>query len=140
FLDYLQIIALTVEKELFATGDKISEQIDRIFFFWRDYVVTGKIDREIASRFGNGTSYAYNSFGLSYAFFISCPNSFSVVWQAATAGGDTDSNASIAGSLCGALNGSSFIPSNLLLNLERREYIETLVERFFQICSPASIK
>ncbi|MDO8559162.1 MAG: ADP-ribosylglycohydrolase family protein [bacterium] len=135
FLGYLRSIALMAEKELPTTENKISEQFNRILSYWRDYIVRQKEDPEIASRFGGGTSYAYHSLGLSYALFAANPTSFSVVWQAACAGGDTDSNASIVGSLYGALNGASFIPKYLLSGLERCGYLEGVAKRFFQACN-----
>ncbi len=137
FLSYLREVALIAEKDLSAdeTGDKISWQIDRVLYYWRDYILPGRTDSKIALRFGGGTSYAYNSFGLSYALFVSNPSSFSVIWQTACAGGDTDSNASIVGSLYGALNGASLIPKHLLSGIERREYLEEVAKRFFQVCN-----
>lgn len=132
FLYGLHNIAYILESKLPTTGDKISEQIDKVIAHWQRYTDAGKIDSEISLRFGGGTSYAYNSLGLSYALFVSNPNSFHVVWQTALAGGDTDSNASIVGSLYGALKGASFIPKHLLTGLERREYIEEAAKNFFQ--------
>lgn len=139
FLRYLHDVALIVEEELSATGDKISNQINRVRVYWHDRMILGRY-LEVASLFGNGTSYAYNSFGLSYALFASNHNSFDAVWKTALAGGDTDSNASIVGSLYGALNGTSHIPEYLLAGLEKREYIEESVKKFFQICSGEGVK
>jgi ADP-ribosylglycohydrolase len=52
---------------------------------------------------------------------------------AASGGGDTDSIASIAGSLFGALHGASWIPERWLAPLEGRERIERAAEGLWQL-------
>lgn len=50
-------------------------------------------------------------------------------------GGDTDTNASIAGQIAGALIGQNNIPSHLLNNLKRLnkfEWIDNTIQRFIK--------
>ncbi|MGA9097749.1 MAG: ADP-ribosylglycohydrolase family protein [Methanotrichaceae archaeon] len=55
--------------------------------------------------------------------------------MAASSGGDTDSIASIAGSLFGALQGSSWIPERWLTCLENRNHIEKVAEELAHLSS-----
>ena len=55
--------------------------------------------------------------------------------MAASNGGDTDSIASIAGSLNGASQGSSWIPERWLTCLESREQIEKVAEELAHLSS-----
>lgn len=90
---------------------------------------------EIARLFNADTSkafYAVDSFGLSYFLFIRQPFSFKAVFNAVNAGGDTDTNAAVIGSLVGALNGSKIIPENILSGLEARDEIETQITKFIK--------
>jgi len=80
-----------------------------------------------------GTCYVYNSLPFSYMFFLRNPNSIDSLYQVVSAGGDTDSNASMVGALLGALNGKDIFPSHLaekpIFN-KLNNVAERLAERF----------
>ena len=120
--------------------DKISDQIEKIMAYGMRGELGTASPETIASWFGGGTSYAYNSFGLSYALFARSeyiadnPNPFNAVFDAVNAGGDTDYNASIVGSLVGALHGMSVIPHELVMGVEKTEMIRERTEKFFEVC------
>jgi ADP-ribosylglycohydrolase len=62
------------------------------------------------------------------------PDPFNAVLDAVNAGGDTDTNASIVGSLVGALHGIKVIPAELLLELEDKQEIQARIEKFYKVC------
>ncbi len=105
-----------------------------------------KTPGDIACLLGGGTSYAPCSFGLSYAIFaktVLCnpdnPNPFDAVFEAVNAGGDTDTNASIVGSLVGALYGTKAIPQDFIDALPDKEEIRKRTEKFFEVCMARKI-
>ncbi len=140
FLYFLYKVAVEVEEQLPSWEDRISDQISRII----QYGVNGRLGtaelETIAAWFGGGTSYAHNSFGLSYAIFTrGCLNydiqdSFNAVFDAVNAGGDTDSNAAIVGSLVGALHGMRVIPKDLVRDVEESSEILKLTTKFYYLC------
>ena len=140
FLYFFKELALGLEGELPPWDDKISDQIEKIMTYGMRGELGTASSETIASWFGGGTSYAYNSFGLSYALFArsECirdnPDPFNAVFDAVNAGGDTDSNASIVGSLVGALHGMSVIPQELIMGVEKAEMIRERTEKFFKVC------
>lgn len=144
FLDFFKELALGLEDELPPCDDKISDQIVEIMRRGTNGDLGTASAQEIASWFGGGTSYACNSFGLSYALFARSVYTndlvhlapFSAVFEAVEAGGDTDSNASIVGSLVGALHGVKIIPADLIAGVEKSEMIRELTEKFFEACNP----
>lgn len=86
--------------------------------------------KKIIETFGGGTGYCYNSLPFTYMFFLKNYKSFNVVIDVINAGGDTDTNASMAGALLGALHGSKIFPPDLLAKINDNvhltiEYIAT---------------
>lgn len=143
FLNFLKNLAEILESKLPPWNDKISSQIENI----TNYIYYGSSGRlgeqtleRIASLFGGGTSYAYNSFGISYAIFARNalnPDNlepFNAVFDAVNAGGDTDTNASIVGSLVGAFHGMKAIPEKLVSELEDKDGIRKQTEEFYKVC------
>lgn len=63
---------------------------------------------QIAELFGDGSCYVYTSLPFSYAFFLKNPHSMGTIREVVEAGGDTDTNAKMAGELIGALHGLEF--------------------------------
>ena len=53
------------------------------------------------------------------------------LWRAACHAGDSDSTASIAGNLLGAMHGSATLPRGWLAQLELREVIERVAKDLF---------
>lgn len=86
--------------------------------------------REIIVDFGGGTSYVANSLPFSYAFFLRHPTNIQSLYEVVSAGGDTDSNGSIVGSLLGALNGASIFPQHLVDGLWQKDRILDTAEIF----------
>jgi poly(ADP-ribose) glycohydrolase ARH3 len=143
FLSFLKDLAEILESNLPPWNDKISSQIENIMNYVY-YGSSGKLGEQtpekIALLFGGGTSYAYNSFGLSYAIFARSalnpdnPEPFNAVFDAVNAGGDTDTNASIVGSLVGAFHGMKAIPEKLVSELEDKNEIRQRTEEFYKAC------
>ena len=85
---------------------------------------------EIATYFHGGDPFlVYNSLPVAYACFLRNPNSVQALYDAVAAGGDTDTNSSIAGSLVGALNGSGIFPQSLVNGLMHRDRILDTADR-----------
>lgn len=85
---------------------------------------------EIIKMFGKGSYYVYDSLPFTYAFFIRNPTSIESLYECASAGGDTDSNASMLGSLLGTLNGTSIFPKELVDGLDKKNEIIKLADAF----------
>ncbi|MDP1718946.1 MAG: ADP-ribosylglycohydrolase family protein [bacterium] len=84
---------------------------------------TTKTAKEIALKFGRGSCYVYNSLPFSYAFFLKAHDSIETLYEAVSAGGDTDTNGSIVGGLLGALNGKKIFPQSLVDGLWQKDRI-----------------
>lgn len=139
---FLESWAKNLEEKLPPHQDKISEQISLVLSMYHSGELVLETPETLGIRFGVGTKAAFsafNSFALSYALFLRNPHSFDAVFDAVNAGGDTDTNASIVGSLLGAFNGMSVIPENLLTGLDRREFIEERIEKFWEVCVSADL-
>ena len=78
---------------------------------------------EIIEKFGKGHYYVYNSLPFTYAFFVRNPYTIDSLYDCASAGGDTDSNASMLGALLGALHGSTIFPKHLVDGLKGKQEI-----------------
>jgi ADP-ribosylglycohydrolase len=85
---------------------------------------------EIVHDYAKGTYYVYNSLPFTYAFFVKDPTNVETLYECASAGGDTDSNASMLGALLGALNGVSIFPKTLVDGLDRKNDIIKLADTF----------
>jgi ADP-ribosylglycohydrolase len=66
----------------------------------------------------------------TYAFLVRNPGNIEELYECASAGGDTDSNASMLGALQGALHGTSFFPKALVDGLDRKNEIIKLADSF----------
>lgn len=144
-LYFLYKIAVETEERLPDWKDRISDMIKNVWEYI-EYGRAGRIAKQqtpekIASLFFGGTSYAPCSLGLSYAiFFKSClnpdnPDPFQAVFDAVNAGGDTDSNAAIVGSLVGALHGfKKAIPIDLARDVEGSGKLRKLTTQFYYTC------
>lgn len=140
FLQHLKDVAKVFEKQLPEHIDKISHQINRIMLLYRSGRLMTETPASLAARFGGGTKAAfsaYNSFALSYAMFVKTEGSFEGVFEVIRAGGDTDTNASIIGSLVGAWRGIGAIPDNLVQELEQSELVRARTCTFFDACGNA---
>ncbi len=69
-----------------------------------------------------------------YGMFLRNPDSVGTIYDTVSAGGDTDTNASIVGGMLGAVHGAGFFPKHLVEGLAHRERIldtaDRLCERF----------
>jgi len=66
----------------------------------------------------NGRNHVYHSLPFTYLFFLRQPKSVESLYDVVSAGGDTDTNGSMAGSLLGALNGKAVFPTHHMEELE----------------------
>ena len=67
--------------------------------------------------FDGGQCFAASSLPLSYYFFLKDPQSIESLYATVAAGGDTDTNAALVGSLLGTLHGKDFFPEHLVNRL-----------------------
>ena len=85
--------------------------------------------RDISERF-KGSCYVKESLALSYAIFAANPRNIEALYDAVNAGGDTDSNASIVGSMLGAVHGTKIFPKDLVDGLQVKDEVFELSEKF----------
>ena len=129
-----EIASLSESKLLQSEGPRISEKLSLVRALYVGGDLIHETPESLAAYFDGGTKAAfsaYNSLGLSYVIFARSHSSFDAVFDAIAAGGDTDSNASIVGSLVGTLHGVSVIPQEFIAGLERSEWIKERIEEFF---------
>lgn len=89
------------------TEDKLQDPFQLLWEKWDDG--SPDLDRDtIRELFGGGSCYVYHSLPFTYAFFLQRPHSMEMVLDVVNAGGDTDTNAKMAGELLGALHGIEF--------------------------------
>lgn len=108
--------------------DRLSERFQHLA-----NVMPETSDDMLRFHFGDGGCYVYESLPLAYALFLRKPRSIEALYDAANFGGDTDTVASIVGSLLGAYNGSILIPWKLWSSVDRRLEIETIAEEFVRV-------
>lgn len=84
---------------------------------------------KIIESFGAGSCYCYNSLPFTFMFFLKNPNSLDSLFDVVSAGGDTDSNGAMVGSLLGALHGEDFFPSNLVDGVQDIDAIMDTADR-----------
>lgn len=92
-----------------------------------------KDSEDIAYRYGCGSCYVYNSLPFVYAFFLrhDPKDPMQSIYDIASTGGDTDTNASILGGMLGALYGVKIFPQELIDDLYRSEYILSIADDFY---------
>lgn len=84
------------------------------------------LEREL----GGGSSNVYDSVPFTYAYLLKRPDSIEALYDLVNGGGDTDSNAAMAGAMLGAMHGKAIFPSHLLAGLGVREQAFELAGRF----------
>lgn len=89
-------------------------------------------DEYLVNEYGGGSCYLYDSLPLSYAFFIRGPFKIQSMVDVAYIGGDSDTNASLVGSLLGALCGESVFPAHLINGLNKKDEIVGLADSLFE--------
>ncbi|HXV26530.1 MAG TPA: ADP-ribosylglycohydrolase family protein [Candidatus Paceibacterota bacterium] len=72
-----------------------------------------------------------------YGMFLRNPDSVETLYDTISAGGDTDTNASIVGGMLGAVHGAALFPEHLVAGLAHRERILDTAER---LCARLGIK
>lgn len=87
-------------------------------------------DHEIIGAFGGGSCYVLDSLPFTYAFFLRNPGSIESLYEAVSAGGDTDSNGAMLGALLGALHGREIFPQELREGLVEKEKIGAAMAAF----------
>jgi len=78
-----------------------------------------------------GRSYVYCSLPFTYMFFLRNPTSVESLYDVASQGNDADTNASMAASLLGGLNGTAVFPTHLA---EELEAVDRLVKTANRLC------
>lgn len=79
-----------------------------------------------------GGPYVYESLPFTYMFFVRNPLTIDSLYDVVSAGGDTDTNASMLGALLGALHGASIFPDHLVEGLREREEVLDVADRFYK--------
>ena len=136
---------LEVEYKLGVCNERISSQLSKIVNLIDEHRLKSASIEDISSWFGGGGAYAYDSFGLVYALFARYlervsegdeqgDHPFDPVLWAVNAGGSTEMNAAIMGSLAGTLHGIDALPVQLILGVEKSTEIIQLTEQFFETC------
>lgn len=92
-------------------------------------------DDEIIAKFGGGSAYVFNSLPFSYAFFLRNFQTLDALYGVINAGGDTDSNGAIVGSLLGALHGDRIFPTSLSTEVEGRDLAIDIANEIILACT-----
>jgi ADP-ribosylglycohydrolase len=79
-----------------------------------------------------GTCYVYDSLPFTLMFFVKNPYSIESMYDVASSGGDTDTNASMLGALLGALHGTKIFPKELVVGLYDREKVMDTADKFYK--------
>lgn len=87
---------------------------------------------EIIANFGGGSCYVYDSLPFTYAFFLRNPHSIESLYDCVSAGGDTDSNASMLAGLMGALHGTKIFPDHLIDGLKEKDEVLAVADAFYE--------
>lgn len=117
--------------ELLGTSEEFRELSRKTDYLYTQFHKVRKLsDRQIAEAYGGGSAYVMDSLPFSYAFFLRKPNSIEALYDVVNAGGDTDTNGSIVGSLLGALNGTKIFPQHLIDGLWRKDEILKIANNF----------
>lgn len=77
----------------------------------------------------NGGNYVYDALPYSLMFFLRQPKSIQSLFEVVSAGGDTDTNGSVVGSLLGALNGTAVFPAHLVHELDAADRLVDTADR-----------
>lgn len=129
------------------TEDKLVDRFDLLERLIRQGLLQKPYDEFsniMKENFGNGSCYVYDSLPFSYGFFLRKPNDVQCILDVVNAGGDTDTNASIVGSLFGSLNGVEIFstPDNkwMLDGLLCSEELISIANDFCDLMESAAIK
>jgi ADP-ribosyl-[dinitrogen reductase] hydrolase len=138
---------LTHSSETFSSVEFL-EQVTKASAFGRGYYRDTLSDEDLTTRlggvgevamegtqaiidtYGGGDCYVYNSLPFAYAFFLKNPTNTEQLYEVIEAGGDTDSNAAIVGTLQGALLGPSVFPSHLVAQIVGMRKLIDVVDQF----------
>lgn len=80
--------------------------------------------------FEGGGPYVYRSYPMALFCLAKYGVTTEALYQAASAGGDTDTTASIAGAIVGALHGADYFPQELIDGLWRKDELRDLAYQF----------
>ena len=106
--------------------------VDRISLLNRYEHTSPSIENRIAEM-GDGGCYCYDSLPFAYSFFVKKPNSIQCLYDVVSAGGDTDTNGSLVGSLLGALHGTSIFPRHLINGLQDKKLIIDTADKLYDV-------
>jgi ADP-ribosylglycohydrolase len=121
-------------KDVHDTGHDIEFEMVKL----RSLLEENWTDEQLDEEFGRGTYPVLHSLPFSYAHFIRKPKSVEAMFEAALAGGDTDSNASFVGGMLGALNGRQIFDAQPWLREGLKDY-EKVMRTAEAFCSKFSV-
>ncbi len=106
-------------------GDIFKEQIDAAKLFSPPNEIAGKDAREMPQ-----WGYALNTWNIAVWSILNTDNYRDCIIKTINLGGDTDSNAAVAGSIAGMIYGKGEIPKEWMEALQNKELIESICEKF----------
>jgi ADP-ribosyl-[dinitrogen reductase] hydrolase len=110
---------------IMARYDMVEEVANRPYLYDLDWAL---------KNFGNGSYYLFDSHPFALYFLAKYPDSIEAIYQAASAGGDTDSTASMVGAVVGASRGYKHfeLPENkhLLDGLLKKDELLAVADEF----------
>lgn len=109
-------------------GHKLTDRLQTL--------LESRTEEQIGHDFNRGKSYVFDSLPFTYAYFLRDYDSIQSLYNVASAGGDTDTNASMVGALLGALHGTKIFPEHLVNGLHNLDEVEEVATDFNQLYFP----
>ena len=106
-------------------GERFKEQIDKAGLFSSPNEIAKK-DAKDMPQWG----YVLNTWNIAVWSILNTNNFRDCLMKAINLGGDTDSNAAVAGSIAGIIYGKGAIPKEWMETLQNKRLIETICEKF----------
>ena len=110
--------------------DRLTERLQTL--------MEARTEEEIIKDFNGGKSYCFDSLPFAFAYFLRNYDSIEAVYNAASAGGDTDTNASMVGALLGSLHGTKVFPDHLVERLHKIEEVKEVASEFVRTFFPVA--
>lgn len=114
----------SVKKRAVDMEGNFPAQMGKVFYH-EDYDIA-----RLRAEFGGCSCYIEHSLPATYIVFLNNPFSIDSLYDIIMAGGDTDTNGSMLGSLLGALNGPQVFPQHLIEGLVGKDRILAAADQF----------
>lgn len=111
---------------------KVHDKLSERFTWFMNGVYQQLSAVEISRMQGKDKGYVFYTLPFCYSVFLKNPTSVDTLYDVVNAGGDSDTNGSIVGSLLGAYNGRRIFPKHLVDGLHQSDEILDLAERFYR--------